>query len=223
MRAWPIWLLCPFFAGCLALGYPSVSRTPPVSVNESDARAFLVTADSESGGGVITGWIKYGRSVRELPVAKATIEPQWDTHFDYYYLLFPFAGSSQRSRTVLLYRPGYELVELSARGWWECLDSGQPVRVRWKEAPTLVAQEKALSRIVGEHQTTTLDASTAQFAEREYARLVQTQSDSPETPEASKTHERLLARAREFGAQPTRDAPLEQNDRVVPASFRTDR
>jgi hypothetical protein len=199
MRTWSVWLIFPFLSGCLALGYPSITRTPPVAVDAPDVHAFLVTEKSDSGGGVITGWLQHGREVRELPVAEATVKPQWDTHFSYYYLLFPYSGSSARNQEVLLYRPGYEPVELSSQAWWECLGSGQPVRVTWKRARDAQAQEKALARLAGAGGTS-LDARSREFVVAEYGRLGRRLAP-PGTPDAGPNREHLLAGSGQSGTR----------------------
>src|SRR5690242_17494757 len=124
-------LVLPLLPGCLAFGYPSVSRTPPLAVPEPDARAFLATSEFTRGGCVIAGSVQLSRSVREIPVRAAAVPSQWDSYFSYYYLLFPFTGCNAHSARVLLYRPGYETVEVRPRPWWQCLD-GRPVGVTWK-------------------------------------------------------------------------------------------
>jgi hypothetical protein len=196
MRTWSGWLIFPFLSGCMALGYPSISRTPPVAVDAPDVHAFLVTSKSDTGGGVISGWVQHGREVRELPVAEATVRPQWDTHFTYYYLFFPMSGSSSRSQQVLLYRPGYETVELSSQAWWECLGAGKPVRVAWKPARDARAQEKALAKVFGP-RSSVLDDNSRQFAAVEYARLGR--RPPTEMPDAAPNQEHLLAGRGESG------------------------
>jgi hypothetical protein len=198
MRTWSVCLIFPFLSGCLALGYPSVTRTPPVAVDAPDVHAFLVTTDSDSGGGVISGWLQHGRGVRELPVAEATVKPQWDTHFSYYYLFFPFSGSSSRNREVLLYRPGYELVDLPSQAWWECLGSGKPVRVTWKPARDVKAQEKALAKLTG-GAGSSLDDRTREFVVAENARLGL--RPPGEMPEAKPDPEHLMAGSGQSGTR----------------------
>jgi hypothetical protein len=164
-----------------------------VAVGEPDVRAFLVTSRWHGGGCVIAGWVEISNDVQEVPVASAMVSPQRDAYFAYHYLLFPFGGSCSHSMTVLLYRPGYETVEVSPRSWWQSLGGDRPVSVTWKEAPNLAAQEEALTKIVPDHRGPSFRPAVAKFAAREYARL----ADSP-LAIAPETHERLLARAREL-------------------------
>src|SRR5262245_16986403 len=117
MRCWPVLLLCPCLAGCLALGYPTISRTPEVTVPADDVRAFRVSSEMTASGPLATAPIQLSSSVEEIPVVDATVEPQRDASFSYYYLVFPYSGYRSRTVEVLLYRPGYETVEVPARPW----------------------------------------------------------------------------------------------------------
>jgi hypothetical protein len=99
---------------------------------------------------------------------------------------------------VLLYRPGFETVDIPARAWWQSLGWSQPQPVAWKEAPDLPAQEEALNNVVQPRFDPPRKGSKAvlQFAAQEYARL----ADSPFALalSMSDTRERLLAKAREY-------------------------
>src|SRR5262249_12000959 len=116
MRAWLPLLCCPLLSGCFGFAYPSVSETPAVAVIEPDVRAFRVVSECTVSGPCITGPIQFSRQVEEVPGAWPVVQSQQDAYLAYHYLLFPVLnGSRSRSLQVLLYRPGYETIEIPAR------------------------------------------------------------------------------------------------------------
>jgi hypothetical protein len=196
MRAWLPLLCCPFLSGCFGFAYPSVSETPAVTVRENDVRAFRLISDWTMSGPWMTGPIQNCHSIEELPITQETVEGQQDSYFAYYYLIFPVLnGSRTRTVEVLLYRPGYETVEIPAQSRLWAWFAPKRVQAVWKPAPDLAAQEKALERIVCGYWHHSMGKATWQFAAQEYTRLAQ--SPLAAGPEMQKTRERLLAKARE--------------------------
>jgi hypothetical protein len=195
MRFWPVFLTCPFLAGCVGFGYPDISRTPAVAVPTTEVRAFRVISDFTLSGPVITGPIHFINSVEEIPVVNGTVGPQRDAYFAYYYLVFPLGGYRSRTLEVLLYRPGYETVEIPARRWWQSGSSNVPEKVAWKEAQDLLAQKAAVDRIASREHFSVPSKDVLRFAAREYARL----ADSPmaAAPAMSDTREELQRLGRE--------------------------
>ncbi|HZT83082.1 MAG TPA: hypothetical protein VFA26_22835 [Gemmataceae bacterium] len=194
MRLWPAFLTCPLLAGCLGFGYPDLSRTPPVAVPTDGVRAFRVVSAMTMSGPIMTGPIQCNGWVEEIPIVNGTVRPQHDACFSYYYLIFPFNGSRSRGLKVVLYRPGYEIVEVPARPWWQ-QPGGVTEKVAWKEAPDLPAQKAAVDRIIAGFQLAVPSKEVLQFAAQEYARL----ADSPlaAVPEMAATREELRKLARE--------------------------
>jgi hypothetical protein len=196
MRAWLLLLLCPVVSGCYGFAYPSFSETPAVNVKEDNVRAFRVLSEWTLSGPCITGPIEIWQSVEEIPVLKATVERQQDSYLAYSYMLFPVLnGSRSRTLEVMLYRPGYETVEIPSRSLLEAFGETKRAPVVWKEAVGLEAQEQALEKIISQHPGRRLGQEGLRLAAQEYARL----ADSPlvSGPGKEKERERLRAKARE--------------------------
>jgi hypothetical protein len=175
MRSWFSLLICPFLGGCFGLGYPAISKTPPVEVLADEVRAFRVVSETTFSGGLIAGCIKLSRSVEALRVGDRVVGPESDSYFDYSYILFPFAGSRSRSLEIMLYRPGYEPVSIPARAWWKQCFTYAHEKVVWREAPGLTAQKQAIDQIVGhEFHLRHLSKEVLRFAAQEYARVAET-------------------------------------------------
>lgn len=193
-------LVLPFVSGCLAYGYPSVWQTPPLSIPDDNVRAFRVERQWKGGGVVIAGWFQIAHSIEEIPIVAAQVAAQKDAYFAYYYLLFPFAGTTSRSLSVLLYRPGCQTVEISEQPWWRLPGQARPEQVFWQEAPDLAAQEQALEKVAsqgarwGGHRS----KGVLEFAAQEYARLAE--GPLARAPGMAETRDRLLAKAKEYQA-----------------------
>jgi hypothetical protein len=199
MRTSRAFLVLPFLSGCLAYGYPSVWQTPPLSLPDDDVRAFRVDSQWKRGGAVIAGWFEIAQSIEEIPVVAARVEPQKDAYFSYYYLLFPFTGTTSRSMSVLLYRPGFQTVEISERPWWRLPGQARPEQVVWREAPDLAAQEQALEKVASQgarwaHRS----KGVLEFAAQEYARLAE--GPLARGSGMAEIRDRLLAKAQEYQA-----------------------
>ena len=196
MRIWPAILACPLIAGCVGFGYPDISKTSTVAVPESDVRAFRETSEYTMSGPVMTGPIWVSNEIKAIPVEDGAVGPQRDAYFAYYYLVFPIAnGERTRSVKVLLYRPGYETVEIPARPWWQSLGVNVPEKVAWKEAPDLPTQKAAVDRIASREDGRRVGKDVLRFAAGEYTRL----ADSPmaASPAMSATRDELRRLARE--------------------------
>jgi hypothetical protein len=199
MRAWLPLLVCPVLSGCFGFAYPSISETPSVTIKDDNVRAFRVLSEWTLSGPCITGPIRIWQTVQEIPVLKATVERQQDSYLAYYYMIFPVLnGARSRTLEVLLYRPGYETVEIPSRSLLEAFGETKRGPVVWKEAVGLEAQEQALERVVSRNPGPWLSQEGLRFAAQEYARL----ADSPlvSGPGREKARERLLAKARECEA-----------------------
>ena len=189
MRFWHICVVCPLLAGCVGFAYPDVSRTPTVALPAADVHAFRVVSQLTMSGPWMTGPVQFGETVDEIPVTSGAVGPEREAYISYYYLVFPFNGSHSRTLTVLLYRPGYEIVEVPARPWWRAPGGGPPEEVAWKKAPDLTAEKAAVDRIASREGGRSPSKDVLRFAAEEYARL----ADSPAAPAAMKEELRRLA------------------------------
>jgi hypothetical protein len=154
----------------------------------------------------MTGPIEVADRVEEIPVNNGTVSAQRDACFAYSYLIFPVLnGSHFRTIDVLLYRRGYELIEIPARPWWSASGSGVAEKVAWKEAHDLLTQKAAVDRIAFRFGRQPYDKDVLRFAAREYACL----ADSPmaASPEASTTRDELRRLARECSHHAGEKAP----------------
>jgi len=196
MRLCLLVLVCPFLAGCLGYGYPDVSRTPTVAIDVPDVKAFRVTDQITMWGQVVTGPVSFERSVEEIPVEKATVSAQRDTYFNYYYIVFPLLnGSRNRKLEVMLYRPGYQVVDIPARAWWDVSSTDAPEQVVWKEAPDLKSQMAAVERLAPRRMLSKTNKEILKFAAAEYTRLAN--SPLAAATDMEETRKQLLANAKE--------------------------
>ena len=206
MRAAHLFLLLPFLSGCLAYGYLSICRTPAVSVPEDNVRAFRVDWDEEHSGYALNcPNCRY--EVSEIEVLAGSVSAQNDAYFCYGSLFYPgFIWARTRDMSLLLYRPGFETVELAEQPLLKLVWPNLAEKVAWKEAPTLMAQEESLKRVLtpsshvnGVISEISLDRNSLQFAAREYARLAA--SSLALAPEMAETRSRLLRKAEEYADQ----------------------
>jgi hypothetical protein len=217
MGRWTTLLVLPFASGCMGFGYPSVSQTPRVNVPDANVRAFRDEGQITFTGPIMTGPVYASGSVKEIPVVAAKVEPQTYAYFPYYYLIFPFQGSTSGDMSVLLYRPGFQTVEVPARPWWRFPGWTEPERVVWKEASDLAAQMEALEKVLPKNfdrEENFLDKNVREFAAREYARLAA--DPRALAPGMEKTRERLLDKADEY-------AKLAEENATANAPLRTTR
>jgi len=199
MRYGPILILLPFLSGCFGYVYPSVCRTPPLSVPEENVRAFRVVSEMEASGPIMTGPIMFADDVVEIPVVSARVESQKESYFAYYYLLFPFTGDREKSMSVLLYRPGFQTVEIPEQPWWQFPERGEPEKVWWVEAMTLEDQEEALKKVVGHDLSPKRrNRKMLELALQEYTRLAK--MACCKGPGMAEQRTRLLAEAEKYAA-----------------------
>jgi hypothetical protein len=195
MRVWLLFLVCPLLSGCLAFGYPSVAKTPPIQIAAPDVQAFRVVSGFTQSGPWLTGPIELYKTVEKLPAPDNLIAPQTDAYCLYYYLAFPVAeGCHQQSLEVLLYRRGYEPVSVAATSflWF----SDQPVLPEWKKAEKLEDLEKALKKVTpSRFDQSPASQEVRQFLAREYDWLAH--SEWVAGTDKEKDRRRLLEKAKE--------------------------
>ena len=137
----------------------------------------------------ITGPVQFGETVDEIPVTSGAVGPEREAYISYYYLVFPFNGSHSRTLTVLLYRPGYEIVEVPGPPLVAGARRRSPRGGRLEKAPDLTAEKAAVDRIASREGGRSPSKDVLRFAAEEYARL----ADSPAAPAAMKEELRRLA------------------------------
>lgn len=199
MRLGILMLVCPLLAGCLAYGYPDISRTPAINIDSPDVRAFRITDETKMSGPVMTGPVRFERTAEEIPIVKAQVGSQHEAYLTYYYLAFPFDGSRIRNLKVLLYRSGYQVAEIRAHGLLEISKGEKPVQVVWQEATGLRAQMAALEHLVTNDPGHVAGKGLLEFAAAEYTRLANSSMAAAEGME--ETRRELLGRAKECQTQ----------------------
>jgi hypothetical protein len=194
MRVLLILLVCQCLTGCLAYGYPSVSRTPAIWVDEPGVKAVRVTHGLKMWGPVMTGPFEFEGGVEELPIENGEIQPQQDAYLAYYYLAFPVArGWYQRSFEVRLYRRGYETRVIEPQPLMDALFADSAASVpEPRRAETIEAREKAIDDVAPDSAWSD-NARVNEFVAGEYLTL----ADSPELsgPEHEQTRLRLVEKA----------------------------
>jgi hypothetical protein len=191
MARWFLLLTCPFLPGCLAFGYPSVTYTPAVSNLEEDVHAFKATWGDGGMSLIMTGGEWLEDSIDELPLCRGTLESQRQSYFAYFVGGIPVSFSKHLGWSVLLYRPGYEVIEVSSRWWGRHVLEPRIDKLAWKPATDLDAQVKALQELCPEPGRRIASERVRQFVAHEYERLAA--SPLATTPDQ---REALLARAR---------------------------
>jgi hypothetical protein len=205
MRILAVFLLCPLLSGCLGFGYPSVTRTPAIQVDEPDVQAFRVMTDRilTDSKGFLPGGQSYPivlplTTTEKLPSTPRTISPQSDAYFDYRLLVFPIVSEGySRSLEIRLYRRGYETVSIPAEAWLPF--SEQQAKPQWKKVADLADFEKAIEGIGASSLGDLFRPSSQdvrQFVAQEYAWLAQ--SEWAAGPDRETDRQRLLDKAKKF-------------------------
>ena len=198
MRILAILLVCPLLSGCFAIGYPEMHCTPEVAISADHVQAFRIANEYEH-----TRMLLYGNyvhsTVQEVPIVAGKVEPQQDAQFSYIWSLFPLAAvQTTHDFEVLLYRPGYEFVDIPSSPWWWPLGYCQTRSVDWRkiEMLDLPSQIKNLEMVIQKAGGESLNQEMCSFAAREYRRLAQ--SSLAAGPEMHRGRERLLVKARYY-------------------------
>jgi hypothetical protein len=189
-------LACSLSSGCLFLVVPEVSRTSEVAVHSDDVRAFRVTTTHSFGTLVGPSGYRDFTELQEVPVVAAKLEPQQDAQLAGLFYLFPLVHYSSYDFEVVLYRPGYETVTVTAWPWWFPLGYCSAQSVDWKKCPDLLAQEKVLKGLLERSSHSLFDAKLLRFAAGEFERLAQTAAATE--PGMGTARERWLHLAREY-------------------------
>jgi hypothetical protein len=194
--------ICPFISGCLAIGYPSFSRTPAVEVPEGqeEVHAFCFTRGSGFYGAMIAGAMTVCGDLTEAPWHGCTIDPVTNAGCNYYCALWPVvAFSSFQDVELRLYRPGHEMVTKQSVPWWRCWRWCELHEVQWVKSPDFVSQEKALDDLLGGVYSLS-DERMRAFVAEEYRRI----AALPELaiPEGALYRRRLMDKARKWENSP---------------------
>jgi hypothetical protein len=166
-----LFLVIPFLPGCLAYGYPLLTYTPAVSNLPLEIRAFKASCEMAGTSIVMTGGERVACKLEEIPVTHGHLDAQHEAHFDYSVGGFPVRFFESHEWRIILYRPGYEIIEIPNR--WSGGKLIQPAlaELEWKPAPNFDSQLKALEALYLHHPWGPLDEPLRQFFIQEFERL----------------------------------------------------
>jgi hypothetical protein len=176
----------------MAFGYPSVTGTPRVANLDEDVRAFKIAFASDGLSIVMTGGERFHCSVDETVVRQGAFDAQRNAYFAYYVGGIPVNFHDVRSWEILLYRPGYDVIEMPSRWWGRTLFEAEIGKLTWNRAPNLDAQEKAIERVCPDSQLYNVSAEVRRFASDEYMRLAGSPDLSADQREAFLSKARRL-------------------------------
>jgi hypothetical protein len=165
-------LILPFLPGCLAVGYPSVTYTPSVASLPPDVHAFRSTFEIGGMSIIMTGGERIGGSVEEIPITDGRLDSLDHVYFAYDIGGIPVTFFERHDWKILLYRPGYELIEIPSRWYGEKLFQPRIDHLDWKPANDIESQLANLDRICQEPAANAPSEQVRRFAEKERARLL---------------------------------------------------
>ncbi len=204
-------LFLPFLPGCVAFGYPSVTYTPKLNIAEPDVRVFKSTTSTGGMNIVMTGGGWRGGRIEEIPIDHGSVETQSDAYFAYLVGGFPVCFSEFRHFAILLYRPGYEIIEIPSQWWGLMLLHGECARFDWKPAASTQVQVETLEKLCPPNDSNLPTESVRRFVAGEYERIALTVGTS--SPDESA---RLHSRAKRLRDFPSKIMPAATNTITSP-------
>lgn len=196
MPRFALLVLLPLLQGCIAFGYPSVTYTPEVTCLDEDVHAFKRSWGRDGTCMIMTGGEWIADNIEELPVDDGHLAGQRFAYFPYVIGGIPVSFSDSRSWSIILYRPGFEVVELPSRWWLKRPFESTLEKIDWKPALDLAAQINAIEQICSDPHRSIRHCSehVRQFAAREYERLA---ASSLATPAERASLQEKAARVKE--------------------------
>jgi len=163
--------LCPFLGGCLAVGYPSETVTPTVVVPDSDVHVFKTATYSKGTCVLLTGGYRAGWQIHRVPVVDGQIKPITEKHFPYWAGGPLISWHDKRWWSLYLYRPGYDIVEISPG--MACLSQFRPdtVQVDWTPLATADEQARVIDKLAGRGLWENATSEFRRFCADEYDKL----------------------------------------------------
>lgn len=150
--------LCLTQSGCVPVyyAYPKVAYVPPLHLEKTPDTIHAFRVDIADDDGCIEFNLGYRERDRDRYVlstvplsdsgrlpSQAKISLDWGFIWNCIALIYD--GHTVHTVRVRLYRPGWQTVEVKS---WEQVDA-----LKWKEAPSLVEQEKAIDDLVSTWET----------------------------------------------------------------------
>jgi hypothetical protein len=164
-------IIFPFLPGCLAFGYPSATFTPVVESLPADVRAFKSTFALSGMSVVMTGGERFSLAVEEIPIKDGRLDCLQHAYFDYFVGGIPVSFFEHHAWKIILYRPGYDVIEVPSRWCGRKLLQARIDSLTWKPAQDIEAQWAALQEVCPEHSLDLVSPEVRNFVEQERARL----------------------------------------------------
>jgi hypothetical protein len=136
-----------------------------------DVHAFKATWETGGMSIILTGGESVGGSVEEIPIKEGVLEPETESDFEYFAGGIPVSFFHFRGWRILLYRPGYEVIELPGRCWAFGLLQPQVDHLNWKRSQDFDAKLRAIETICSRRSFGRPNEQTLRFAAQEYERL----------------------------------------------------
>ncbi len=171
-------LLFPLLPGCLAFGYPSATYTPQIPSLPPDVHAFKSTFSTSGMSIIMPGGKSISASIERIPIEDGRLDSLQHTYFAYFLGGFPVNFSEHHDWRLLLYRPGYEIIEIPSRWCGRKLFESQIDQLAWKPATDIDSQLATLKLLCPERGVTTPSAEVRQFVEQERERLTRLRNSS---------------------------------------------
>jgi hypothetical protein len=171
MQKLSIFLIFSCLPGCLAFGYPRVTYTPQVASLPSDVHAFKSTLSFGGKSIVMTGGESISGTIEEIPIVDGRLDSLDHSYFSYFIGGIPVAFFKEHDWKIILYRPGYEIIEIPSRWYVRKFFASQIDQLAWKPAKSIEAQLAALKLICPEGGFSTPSPEIRRFVDQERERL----------------------------------------------------
>ena len=170
MPRFSFFLIFPFLPGCLAFGYPSATYTPPVASLPPDVHAFKWTYNTGGMSMIMTGGERVSTKVEKLPIEDGRLDSLHHAYFAYFLGGVPVSFSEHHRWKILLYRPGYEMLEIPSHWCGQKVFQPNVDRLPWTPAKDLNSQLAALD-VICPAEFATPSAEVRRFVDLERERL----------------------------------------------------
>ncbi len=164
-------LIFPFLPGCLAFGYPSTTYTPTVASLPSDVHVFKSTFSTGGKSIIITGGERVSWNIEEIPISDGRLDSLHHAYFAYFIGGFPVSYSEHHDWKLMLYRPGFEIIEIPSRWSARSLVASGIDPLDWKPAKDIDSQLATLKTICPDHGFSVASPEVRRFVAQERERL----------------------------------------------------
>jgi hypothetical protein len=164
-------LIFPFLPGCLAFGYPSTTYTPTVASLPSDVHVFKSTFSTGGKSIIMTGGERVSWTIEEIPISDGQLDSLHHAYFAYFIGGFPVSYSEHQDWKLMLYRPGFEIIEVPSRWFGRSLVGPTLDKLDWIPAKDIGSQLAILKTICPDNLYSTASPEVRQIVDQERERL----------------------------------------------------